>query len=368
MKKLLAVVLAAMMVLSLGVVSFAAEVAKKDTVKATYTWYTPDGEIMKVDGVEAKGPLEDVAFDRIDSTTDLVEPDSTVWVSLGSEGYYTNKDLFKVKPDKGDNNAKLISKVSVATSASDKFAVGKRMDGVKIEVKPDYTDNDYKFTPSVKLTAKEDVTINGVKYAEGSYLIVDITFWSGNLGQDADRDYAAGDSGVVLKPAKNDDNEITWEDESNTIATLKFVGDDDGKYFFPKLSTKWEDADYAEYFADQDAYIFNFVASGAGKTAIASTSRATLELYNPYYDSDEDELTVEPENCVIYMIGDDGSLNDVTASFKAVENEDGDYVFQTKTRELGVYIIAEKAYTTDAGDVEAPAEDGKAIPDTGIWA
>ena len=91
MKKLLAVVLAAMMVLSLGVVSFAAEVAKKDTVKATYTWYTPDGEIMKVDGVEAKGPLEDVAFDRIDSTTDLVEPDSTVWVSLGSEGYYTNK-------------------------------------------------------------------------------------------------------------------------------------------------------------------------------------------------------------------------------------------------------------------------------------
>ena len=56
------------------------------------------------------------------------------------------------------------------------------------------------------------------------------------------------------------------------------------------------------------------------------------------------------------------------ASFKAIENEDGDCVFQTKTRELGVYIIAEKPYTTAAAeDVETP-DDGKAIPDTGIWA
>ena len=61
-------------------------------------------------------------------------------------------------------------------------------------------------------------------------------------------------------------------------------------------------------------------------------------------------------------------FNLIADLFKVVENEDGDMVFQTKTRELGVYIIAEKAYATDAGDVEAPAEDGKAIPDTGIWA
>ena len=45
----------------------------------------------------------------------------------------------------------------------------------------------------------------------------------------------------------------------------------------------------------------------------------------------------------------------------------GDTVFQTKTRELGVYIIAEKPYTTAVEDVETP-DDGKAIPDTGIWA
>ena len=200
-----------------------------------------------------------------------------------------------------------------------------------------------------------------ITYQVGKYYI-------SNTVQDADQDYQAGDGGVVLKPAKNDDNEITWEDENNTIAVLRFAGDDNQTKFFPKLSTKWEDADYAEYFADQDAYIFNFVASAAGKTKISSTSRATLELYNPYYDSDEDELTVEPEDVIIYMIGDDGALNDVTASFKPVENDDGDYVFQTKTRELGVYIIAQKPYTTAAAeDVETP-DDGKAIPDTGIWA
>ena len=51
-------------------------------------------------------------------------------------------------------------------------------------------------------------------------------------------------------------------------------------------------------------------------------------------------LTVAPEDCVIYQIVD-GELVDVTASFTALQNDDGDYVFQTKTRELGCYIIAE---------------------------
>ena len=170
-----------------------------------------------------------------------------------------------------------------------------------------------------------------------------------------------------MTPRRNDDNEITWEDENNTIAVLRFAGDDNQTKFFPKLSTKWEDADYAEYFADQDAFIFNFVASAAGQTKISSTSRATLELYNPYYDSDEDELTVEPEDVIIYMIGDDGALNDVTASFKPVENDDGDYVFQTKTRELGVYIIAQKPYTTLPRKMLRLPTMARRSRNTGIW-
>ena len=384
MKKLLAVVLAAMMVLSLGVMASAIQREDNAVIKVDAQWY--DGNTDKPIG--DLHHLNWVNIDQVDPTNDLVQPDSTVWIALGgNSGVFTDKDLFKVKTDKGDDNAKLISKVSVATSTSDKYKTAGRQDSIKIEVKPVYDDGDYKFTPSVKFTAKEDKTVVPTFYNvpevkdgagnvvrakdtvnEGDYLQVDISFYMANVVQGADQDYNAGDGGVVLKPAKNDDNEITWEDENNTIATLKFAGDDNQTKFFPKLSTKWEDADYAEYFADQDAFIFNFVASGAGQTKISSTSRATLELYNPYYDCDEDELTVEPENCVVYMVGDDGSINDVTASFKAVETDDGDYVFQTKTRELGIYIIAEKPYTTAAAeDVETP-DDGKAIPDTGIWA
>ena len=367
MKKLLAVVLAAMMVLSLGVVSFAADISNDKVVKVNYQWYDNNGNAITT-GSNYKGTMSLITIDRIDKTNDLVQPDSTVWIALGQAGIFTDKDNFKVKTDKGDDNAKLISKISVVTSSSDKHSSAGRRDSIKIEVKPVYDDGDYKFTPSVKLTAKKEQTINGLTVQEGYYMMLDISFYMGNVVDPADQDYQAGDGGIVLKPTKNDDNEINWEDENNTIATLRFAGDDNQTKFFPKLSTKWEDADYAEYFADQDAFIFNFVASGAGQTKISSTSRATLELYNPYYDSDEDDLTVEPENCVIYMVGDDGSINDVTASFKAVETDDGDYVFQTKTRELGIYIIAEKPYTTAAAeDVETP-DDGKAIPDTGIWA
>ena len=374
MKKLLAVVLAAMMVLSLGVMASADSSARP---VATFQWYDADGNEMK--GTDpnwpkewgtpnSSGTIDAIAFDSEKADTDLVNPDSTVWVNLKLKGHdfdFQNKDLWKIKPDKGDDNAKLISKVSVATTDKDKFGSGTgRRDAMKIELKPDYTDNDYKFSPSVKLTYKGDKDNDPL---EGYYVVVDVKFYMGNFGEDADQDYDAGKGGVVLKPQTNEDNEITWEDENNTIATLRFVGDDDGKYFFPKLSTKWEDADYAEYFADQDAFIFNFVGSAAGKTQIASTSRATLELYNPYYDEDEDELTVDPEDVVIYSVEDDGSLLDVTASFKAVETDDGDYVFQTKTRELGVYIIAEKPYTTA---VEAPAEGddtAKDVPNTGLF-
>ena len=372
MKKLLAVVLAAAMALSLGVVAFAEKAAPE---------YTPN---------EIYVTMDKALFDGAKETADNeVEPDSDLYFYIPNAIFapdagedadpiavfsddFTNKDLYKVKFDKGDDNTKMISKMSL----SEKNFDGNRGPWLKVEVKPEFTDTEYKISPSVTFTLKEDqVVAKGEGDAAdtiakaGTKFIYEVgKYYISNTVQDADRDYSAGDGGVVLKPAKNDDNEITWEDENNTIATLKFAGDDNQTKFFPKLSTKWEDADYAEYFADQDAFIFNFVASGAGQTKISSTSRATLELYNPYYDSDEDELTVEPENCVVYMVGDDGSINDVTASFKAVETDDGDYVFQTKTRELGIYIIAEKPYTTAAAeDVETP-DDGKAIPDTGIWA
>ncbi len=361
MKKLLAVVMAAAIVLSLGVVAFAA------TYDANYTYAVQDGsktaanEIYPDDSVYLKLDDIEVAVPKIN------DPTQTVTFVI-NKSYITDKDVWKVKFDKGDDNSKMIAKISLSEK---KYGAADRGPWVKIETKPDYTTDEFKIRPSMTLTAQQDMTDadGNVRLKDGDKVVVNFgTIYISNDENLADQDYAAGTGGVVLKPTKNDDNEITWEDENNTIATLKFMGDDNQTKFFPKLSTKWEDADYAEYFADQDAFIFNFKGSVAGQTKISSTSRATLELYNPYYDSDEDELTVDPENVVIYAVADDGSLNDVTASFKAIENEDGDYVFQTKTRELGVYIIAEKPYTTAAAeDVETP-DDGKAIPDTGIWA
>ena len=356
MKKLLAVVLAAVMALSLGVVAFAAE------YDATYTYDVKDGsktaknEIYPDDSVYLK--LNGIKVD----VPQIADPSLTAAVTL-NEKDFTDGDLWKVKFDKGGDNSKMIAKISL----SEKNYGGDRGPWVKIETKADYTTDEFKIKPSMTLTAKDDITIGGVvRFVKGDKINVDFgTIYISNDEDPADQDYAAGTGGVVLKPTKNDDNEITWEDEQNTIAVLKFMGDDNQTKFFPKLSTKWEDADYAEYFADQDAFIFNFKGSVAGETKISSTSRATLELYNPYYDSDEDEYTVDPENCIVYQVQEDGTMAE--AAFKVVENEDGDMVFQTKTRELGIYIIAEKPYTTAVEDVETP-DDGKAIPDTGIWA
>ena len=364
MKKLLAVVLAAVLALSLGVVSFAAD------ADAVFT-LTTDGAVAGIRGENEMDPDDDVFFafpEDIKATVTIGSGDTAEEVEfIFDKEDFTDKNLYKVKYDKGDDNTKMISKIVL--SEDKKGEDNSRGPWLKVSVKPVYDDTEYKIAPSVTLTTKEDITTGAGKTLPAGFKLQFNCekVYINNVVEDADRDYSAGTGGVVLKPAKNDDNEITWEDENNTIAVLKFAGDDNQTKFFPKLSTKWEDADYAEYFADQDAFIFNFVGSAAGKTKISSTSRATLELYNPYYDADEDEYTVDPENCVVYQVGDDGSINDVTASFKIVENEDGDTVFQTKTRELGVYIIAEKPYTTAVEDVETP-DDGKAIPDTGIWA
>lgn len=96
---------------------------------------------------------------------------------------------------------------------------------------------------------------------------------------------------MVVKPQKNEDNEITWESENDTLAWLAFTSDDNAAKFYPKMITKWRDQDYTDYFADQDAYLYDFI----GNPQIASTSRATLDLRYPFVDEDG-ELTVDPEN------------------------------------------------------------------------
>lgn len=47
-------------------------------------------------------------------------------------------------------------------------------------------------------------------------VIVDFKFYVKNDERGADADFKAGDGGVVVKPQKNEDNEITWESENDT--------------------------------------------------------------------------------------------------------------------------------------------------------
>ena len=190
-----------------------------------------------------------------------------------------------------------------------------------------------------------------------------LKFFMGNGERSADADFKAGDGGVVVKPQKNEDNEITWEDEKDTLAWLNFTSDDDAKKFFPKMTTKWDDQEYAEYFADQDAYLFDFI----GNPKIASTSRASLRLRIPFLNEDG-ELSVGEDSIVVYQVVD-GALVDITGKGRIHETDDGDWVFELKTRELGTYIIAEKpAAAGEAAEApaetaeEAPAEEAPAAP------
>ena len=318
MKKVLALLLALACALPLGV---AAAAATGDAIP-----YPNIGLVVESDLCDGDGAVY--------SAADVIAPDTTVYFPIeeAAVSKLTDKDFFKVKTDKGDDNSKMIQKVSVTEK---NFGTGGRIKGrwvaVKIELKQDITDNEYKLTPEVTFTAKEKVTM-------------------GNTTENADQDYMAGDGGVVLEPNKNEDNEITWEDENRTLARLAFESDDDAKKLFPKMTTKWDDQDYADYFADQDAFLFDFI----GAPRISSTSRATFEIYNPYYDSDEDALTVDPSDVVIYQVID-GELVDVTPAFSAVETDDGDYVFRSKTRQLGTYVVAEMPIAA-AARAERPAE------------
>lgn len=381
MKKLLALVLALALALPLGVTAFAADAEKVDLSLTGFD----AGVLCDGDGIYY-GP------------NDLIPPDSTVYLPFrifaGENpddpdevgAWYGDRDNYKVKFDKGDDNTKMIKKISFVEKKFE--ARGWRCHALKIELAQDFSGDEFKLTPSVTFTAKRYLVDsisaeggepgNGVKghygfdtleelngasegdvafkdltqgvYAPGSKMTMGLKFFMGNGERSADADFKAGDGGVVVKPQKNEDNEITWEDEKDTLAWLNFTSDDDAKKFFPKMTTKWDDQEYAEYFADQDAYLFDYI----GNPQIASTSRATLRLRLPFVDEDG-ELSVDNESIVVYEVVD-GELSPITQPGSIRETEDGDWVFEMKTRRLGTYIIAEKPAAAAEEAVEAPAE------------
>ena len=196
----------------------------------------------------------------------------------------------------------------------------------------------------MRLTAKDAAVRNFPIEDDTEFKVSDFTFYMKNLVKAADGDWRVGVGGLMLNPVKNDWNEVTYYDEDGDLAYLKFFGDSDTGKFYAKLSTKWEHADYASYFNDQDAYIFQFT----GSPSLSSTSRADLEIYSPFVDEDGNE-TFDPEQAIIYQVVD-GDLFDITDSFEYREGENGDMAYCTRTRFLGTYIICQKPVDEASND------------------
>ena len=384
MKKLLSVLLAATTVVSLGGAAVYADGTDYDM--GDLTVYYDDESKVEDDNANHNNDtvtpdqkvyvkLYDVA-DQIMDAFDAVGRFGVARTELGK--LMDDEDYFKFKYKKGSDNSKMILGISL---------VEKNLDGngrdkyIEIKLADDYTDDEYKINPTFTFTAKDDLIYDGnvkrwytqeeidernlnvaetATISDGDKFEGEFTLWISNTELEADEDFAAGTGGVTLKPTKNDDNEIVWYDENDDIAMLTFEGDSSVDNFYPKLSTKWDNATYAEYFADQDAFIFDFISN----PEISSTSRPVLTIYDPYYDYEEDESLGDSENVVIYAVVD-GELVDDTANWTYGETEDGDMAYTTKTRQLGTYIFCEVAVAGSEEVVEEPVDDGKVIPNTG---
>ena len=349
------------------------------------------------------------------ANTDTTEPGSTVYLPVGGViqaiageritmlDFLTDKSLIQFKLKK-ESNAKMVKSVKLVEKkiaqlsngnlggldgdlndilGSDISGAGDAVSGIfqalgdlprgfgiEFTLADDKTDDEFKFEGTMIFKAKKNLGTDGFmdplfgeireatdeeiaadRYvAKGFTLEIPFSIWIGNDTTHADADFSFGAGGTVVKPQKNEDNEITWEDANDTRAWLNFTSDDDAKVFYPKLSDKWEDADYAEYFADQEAFLFKFI----GNPKLSSTSRATLRLRIPFLDEDG-ELSADEDSIVVYQVVD-GGLTDITGKGKIYETDDGDWVFEMKTRELGTYIIAEKPAAVGEEPAEAPAE------------
>lgn len=388
MKKLLALALSAATLAGLSVSPFAASTPTVPNLDAGTDFVKENGvQVLTEEGNEkliyglTGGydviPLTTVAVDEDGvpvNDGDTVKSDEDFYATLpvlAVNEIFNDKDYFKIKFDKDDPDKCIMYAFPVETrleETSNPLYQNRRVVAFRFILNPKMDDGEYKFGGTLTFTAKEDIAIDvstagrfgtaSFEPAEscsdltapsiyvlpkGMKIDLEISGWSKNTKLEGDQDLIAGDGGQVVKPTKNEENTVTWEGDSDTLATLTMDVDDDSKVYYPKLSTKWyAQLPFTQLFADQDAYIFNFM----GTPTLSSTSRAKLEINNPFVDKDG-EFQVNPEDVVIYSVVD-GQLKDVTSSFKAGENENGESVFVLRTRQLGIYVLAEKPLAVPA--------------------
>lgn len=379
MKRVLAMILAAALSLSVGITAFAApeegdymtEKEIAETVKKI-TGGSGTLDLNHAYPFDADGNPIDAASDfRSDEDFYITSP------YLAKNPVFNDRDLFKVKFDKDDNANRfryvLIVEKKFPELQYPKFGyTNERIVSFRFILNETPSDEEFKISGTAIFTAKKDIVAfedhmrfeeatdallaelkadkadqNKLKYVgvikKGTKIEIPVEGFVQNTKYDADYTATAGDGGIVVKPLKNEDSEITWEDANDTLAKLSVSGDNDTSKMAVKLSTKWyPTAPYTPLFANQDAFIRNFWHN----PEIPSTSRATLELPVPYVDEDG-ELTVEEDDIIVYDVSS-GQLADITSKGKFVTNDDDELVFSLKTRQLGTYIFASEPIAVPA--------------------
>lgn len=322
---------------------------------------------------------------NVKNDDDGVLPNKTMYFIIRDQFYKPSDIQFELTKAEG---SKYIKSIKDTQKSFDKGTLVD-VDGTKVEVaagryrvlevklKENMTDDEYKLLFNLRVKVKKDGFND---WAQGSSLKFDDIgeTWVSNNTVTGDSDWAAGTGGVMIKPQKNEDNEIIWYDENRDIAKVEFYADSDTDKFFVKLSTKWNNEWYSDMFRNTDAFIFNFV----GAPKISATSRSTLTIYNPFVNED-DELEVDLDELKVYKVLDtaalaatteeaiaeaiaDGRIEDVTNLFTAGENEDGDQVLTTRTRDLGTYIVTTATPADLVDDVVVDStNNGKVNPGTG---
>ena len=415
MKKLLAATLAAALTLSLSAAAFA------DNNSVVGAVVDGDGEAIKTGNGMASGtPSFTLSTDEGAGDFDVIMPDQTIYLGLGAysstnwesddyikvggyeipSSYLANSDLFKLTvKDKSGDASKLIKITQEDSKTLDGYDRGSWL---KVVIGNTMTADELKgtmtlhFAPKaskiVEKLQKNAATVNtkfSTSYNDDSSdadydddwdtvedaigdaddFEIELTFWVNNDiedGEDADRD--TGDA-FVFNPTSNEENTIIWNTSDGERASLKFEADDDADKFYAKLSTKSISSLWSEY-ADPigaDLWFYDFV----GATTIPATSRATLTLGIPW--DEDDDYAPSPEDCFIYRLNSDGTLEDVTNNF--TYDEDGDIDgWYTRTRELGTFVVSDMELDIEvAGAVDEVVDEDvidntttdKAIPNTG---
>ena len=378
MKRVLAMILAAAMSLSVGITAFAApeegDYMTEEEIAGTVKKITGGSGMLDLNNAH---PFDADGKEISDSGSDF-RSDEDFYVTspyLAKNPVFNDRDLFKVKFDK-DDNANRFRYVLIVEKKfpelhyplSTSGYTNERIVAFRFILNETPSDEEFKISGTAIFTAKKDIVAfdSHKRFEEatdallaelkadgtsgyvgvikkGTKIEIPVEGFVQNTKYDADYTATVGDGGIVVKPLKNEDSEITWEDANDTLAKLSVSGDNDTSKMAVKLSTKWyPTAPYTPLFANQDAFIRNFWHN----PEIPSTSRATLELPVPYVDEDG-ELTVEEDDIIVYDVSS-GQLADITSKGKFVTNDDDELVFSLKTRQLGTYIFASEPIAVPA--------------------